>query len=372
MARLPDALREKERVWTKAQQLRQENIDRLKAGQAPLPTPDPVAPTVVRADPSDPASLTVVDREPVAAATTAVDDTVLEVEPGTGVEEFELPPEPAAPAPEQDEENRRLRDRLSTVEGMLRKTGEEKSAAEVRAQQEAERRAAVERELEETRSRQPRAPLTKEELLRYYSEEFIEEEGIDKCRALVQAQLRAAEETSRAAVAASRKQLDDERERLRKEREEEAAASATRSRQQFEATLTAVVPTWREVNQSAAWKQWLGIPNPGDDAIRQVRLSAAVQANDADRVAAMLKAFMQTQPKRPAVRPVPENRQLPPSRPAAPQRTESVAAAPVTTTMIADHNKRYGRDRRYRESPEAKAMQQKIDGAMRDRSVIRG
>jgi hypothetical protein len=68
--------------------------------------------------------------------------------------------------------------------------------------------------------------------------------------------------------------------------------------QQFYATLTALVPDWQEINRDQMWLQWLGEVDPIYGVERQAALDSAHQALDAERAAAVFRAFRSNHPKK--------------------------------------------------------------------------
>lgn len=356
---LPSRLKRQEDKANAFIQQRQENATRVANGQAPIPLPDPQPPAVVPQEEQE-----LYQEQPGSEL-----DTHLGALP-----EGEHPDDQPPPVAGQ-EELERLRARQSTTEGMLRTANTEtatergkREAAEAKAQREADRAAQLEQEIEDLRSRQPAAPVTRQDLLVYgFTEAEIDEDGEEKCIRLVNLSRNAAGAVVKAALAKARKDLDAEREQIRKDRETELAASQTERDARFWSDLTASVPTWRTINAKPEFLAWLGQPNPGDDRPRQAVLTEARQALNVARVAAIFNAFTQSQPRlAPAKDP---KGILPGSRPAGPRSGEVPREGTVSRAEIREHQKKLSTGK-YRNSSEAMAMQQKIDKAAAEHRIV--
>lgn len=371
---LPSRLKKQEARANAYIQQRQENADRVASGQAPIMMPDPLPPAVTL-EQQDP----VLDQQ----QDDGLDDGAQHfgAQPVDDQQQIQDDQQQPPPVAGQDELES-LRARVSTTDGMLRKANTEtaterakREAAEALATREADRAAQLEQELEQLRSRQPAAPVTRQDLLDYgFTEAEIEEDGEEKCIRLVNLSRNAAGAVVKAALAKARKELDADRERIRQDREAEQAASLKDRESRFWADLKAAVPDWKAINDGPEtkpkWLKFLDQPNPGDHRPRQEVLNEARAALDAQRVAAIFNAFKQSQP-RPAPVKDPASRVLPGSRPASQRSADAQTQGTVSRREIQEHLSKISSNRkRYRNSPEALAMQQKIDKAAAEHRIV--
>lgn len=362
MARLPSALQNKEDAVTRAIALRKENLARLNRGETPqaLLAPPPLGAEPVAFQPQplpDPMNRPqAVQPEP---------EPSLQAAPEPESQPQEAPAAPVTPQLDL-EELRKAQARAETSEGMLRKANEERQRDREAARKAVEtaqaREAALQAQIDDMeRKERASKPLPMEELLRYYSQEEIDELGELQCRRIVRI---AEERATDRATTISRSLVQAETREIRALVTQQQAMLERAQEDAFWRSINTGVPNWQEINAKTEFRAWLSEVEPISRKNRQSAIDEAKAEHDAPRIIAIFNAYMQSLPK-PLPAAAPSRRVLPNGRPNAELPTELPTPATVTRAQIQDHNSKVARDRRYRNSPEATAMAAKIDQAAR-------
>ncbi len=179
------------------------------------------------------------------------------------------------------------------------------------------------------------APIRPEDidLSRYYTPEQIEEYGEAQLRAHLAATLTTSEriiqEHVEQRVSARLEPIEQERETARQRQEREALERSQQEENEYVEQLTELLPEWSEINKDPRWLRWLDGKN-SDGISRQVVLDTLSAARDAERTAALFKAYLEdagAKPKPPLPAPLPPA--TPPGVPGVPQ---SMADMPYPMT----------------------------------------
>lgn len=352
MARLPERLRKAEQQAELAIKTRQQA---LQNRAQPVSQPPPAAPVAI----------THLDQQPPQEEVTADPPSQVDEGPlalGIGAPEQREEPqflEPAAPPAVDTAELERWRQRAQTSEGMLRAANQEKEAARQRAADLEKREQQLQAELDAERRRQPPKPMTREELLAWgFTEQELTDEGEDACRRQVELARKSASELVKPVEAKFQKELDAERVRSQAERAKN-----------FWGSLKAVVSDYLVIDKDQRFRDWLDGKNDGDKRTRRDLANEAIAEADVERTAAIFNQWKKLNPA-PKPKTPPESKVLPVGRPGAQRSLDPAPQETVSRAEIGAHNRRYGQDKRYRESPEALAMQQRIDRAVREKRIV--
>ncbi len=141
---------------------------------------------------------------------------------------------------------------------------------------------------------------------------------------------------------------------------------AMTAEQSFFDRLAKLVPDWEQINANQAFLAWLGEVDPVYGQPRQVALDGAQQALNADRAAAVFKAFAATQPQ--AAKPSAVEKQV------SPKGAASAAPAPnskpvLTQKQIVDFYNAKRRGEYRGQEAEAQRIEQMINLAIAEGRV---
>ena len=137
--------------------------------------------------------------------------------------------------------------------------------------------------------------------------------------------------------------------------------------QTFYATLTQLIPAWREINADQRWLAWLGEVDPVYGAPRQAALDGAFQRWDAPRVAAVFRAFVESLPATPPPESLADQ--------VAPTSVASVAPTPappkqlLSEKFINNFYRDFGRGHYAGREAEARRIEAEIDQAVAEGRV---
>ena len=144
---------------------------------------------------------------------------------------------------------------------------------------------------------------------------------------------------------------------------------AITAEQTFFDTLVKLVPNWETLNASDAFLAWLGSEDPVYGAPRQSGLDAAQRSLNADRAAAVFKAFESTQAPAPAPKTNPLDKQVSPRAVATPEPTMQANAPVLTQKQIVDFYGDVSRGKYRGQEDEANRIEQVINQAIAEGRV---
>lgn len=144
---------------------------------------------------------------------------------------------------------------------------------------------------------------------------------------------------------------------------------AITAEQKFFETLAKLVPHWETLNASDAFLAWLGSEDPVYGAPRQSGLDAAQRSLNANRAAAVFKAFESTQPAAPAPKTNSLEKQVSPRAVATPEPTSQANAPMVTQKQITEFYGELSRGKYRGRDEEANRIEQVINQAIAEGRV---
>lgn len=133
--------------------------------------------------------------------------------------------------------------------------------------------------------------------------------------------------------------------------------------------LTKQVPNWEAINASDAFLAWLGVEDPVYGAPRQTGLDAAQRSLNADRAAAVFRAFEATQTATPTPKPNALDKQVSPRAVATPEPTAQTEAPMLTQKQITDFYGDVSRGKYRGRDVEAQRIEQVINQAIAEGRV---
>lgn len=144
---------------------------------------------------------------------------------------------------------------------------------------------------------------------------------------------------------------------------------AVTAEQSFFDRLTKQVPNWEAINASEAFLAWLGVEDPVYGAPRQTGLDAAQRSLNADRAAAVFRAFEATQSTAPAPKPNALDKQVSPRAVATPEPTPQADTPMLTQKQITDFYGDVSRGKYRGRDVEAQRIEQVINQAIAEGRV---
>lgn len=144
---------------------------------------------------------------------------------------------------------------------------------------------------------------------------------------------------------------------------------AMTAEQSFFERLTKQVPEWESINANEAFLAWLSEEDPVYGAPRQTALDAAQRSLNADRAAAVFRAFSGNQPTAPAPKPNPLDKQVSPRAVATPEPTPQANAQVLTQKQITDFYADLSRGKYRGREADAQRIEQVINQALAEGRV---
>ena len=154
----------------------------------------------------------------------------------------------------------------------------------------------------------------------YLTEKDLQEYGQDV--------LDLAQRAAKHAITPDLNRLEDENTRLRRQIAEDRRRGLYQS-------LDAMIPDWKQIDNSQRWRQWLHLPDMFSGRIRQQLLNDAIAAADATRVASFFRGFLTEEAATGHLEPSPQPRptpQVPPREPAIPLASLAAPGRPHPAT----------------------------------------
>ena len=142
---------------------------------------------------------------------------------------------------------------------------------------------------------------------------------------------------------------------------------AVTAEQAFFDRLTKLVPNWEEVNANQAFLDWLGEIDPVYGQPRQAALNVAQQTLNADRAAAVFKAWLSLQPQAPKADPV--GKQVSPKASAASTPPTPNGKPVVTQKQIQEFYNDVARGKYRGREQEAQRLEAAINAAIAEGRV---
>jgi hypothetical protein len=202
-----------------------------------------------------------------------------ELHPPAPAPAAETPPAPTPPAADPRENDPAYwKQRHKVTEGLLRV---ERDGRIADAQAANQRIAELNAQIQTLQAGAPAAPT---DVSRFFTPEQIEKFGEEQCRVMATAAEAAARTEAQTLIAAQVQPLVDAR-------KADQAAAVQAANQRFQDALTEAYPTWREVDITQPWHDWLAQVDESSGLTRQAILDNFGRQRNAPRIAEMFKRF---------------------------------------------------------------------------------